>query len=172
MRALSIMVISMLIVTGVLYAQPTEEKFASSQCPVDHIVLAMKSGDINGDVWPDLVLVYARKNEAATPDTLEPRIVEIFLGIGGKYASQGRNGNLLYPYGYDGNFPDSLVDIVIGDGQVIFHEYGGFVERWGRELVLVYDGQRKQVLFGKEVRSAFRADDPEALEWTRYSRKP
>ena len=131
----------------------------------DYELMLFSKGDINNDELEDIIAVYHVNNEMA-PENLNrklKRIVVLFINNDNEYVIDDSNNNLIYYYGYDSNFPESLVDIKIKKGTLKIEMYGGFSKRWGREIIFRYHEETKRIIFNKDTTTYFSATDSDEV---------
>lgn len=131
-----------------------------------HELLLQGNGDLNGDGIADTAAVFAPRGERLSREPCEARkrLLLVFLSGGeGCFRLAAVNPDLVPCYGADGNFPESLVDLAVKDGGLGILLYGGFAERWGREILFRWDAPSGDLLLAKDETEWFRADEPDRI---------
>jgi hypothetical protein len=129
-----------------------------------YITFFTKQGNLNSDEINDYVVVYAVENSKPEKYGNGKRILVAFVSNQlREYTIIAYNENIIYPFGHDENFPESLVDIVIDDGYLSIDQYGGFAERWGRRITFKYDALSKSLLFVRDTTTYFKADQIDTI---------
>jgi hypothetical protein len=119
-------------------------------------------GDINGDGASDHVVLFSPvAGTAAGPEAARP--LAVFLSEpDGRYRVELCR-HVVLPLGRDGNFPDSFVEATVAGPLLTVVQYGGFVQRWGRETSFRYDPVSRHVRFESDLLTWFDARNDNAV---------
>jgi hypothetical protein len=130
--------------------------------PTGYSILFQGAGDLNLDGITDKILIL-RKNGEDTLSTIENPVKRKLLILSGQqdksFKLESENDNVIYFYGYDLNFKDAFVDLIIKPGQFSVDHYGGFAQRWGRTTTFKYNTADKTFYLAKDEFSTFDATD-------------
>ena len=139
------------------------QKLYKINCPDKYTIMFFKSGYINNDKIIDSIVIYAANNEAETKYKNEKRTLVVFLSKSENQYKKFVNKNLIPYYGFDKNFPESFVDITISKGSFNILLYGGFSERWGREITFKYNDKIKKIDLISDKTEFYKSNNPEEI---------
>lgn len=113
----------------------------------EYEILEQTKGDLNFDSIDDYGIVFTKKLNQTEFITHSKRIVLLFLSIENNEYIIAQNNNLVYYYGFDENFPESLIGLKIDKGEFLIEQYGGFATRWARSTIFSYDKTTQSIVF-------------------------
>ncbi|HNQ69298.1 MAG TPA: hypothetical protein PKN32_13030 [Bacteroidales bacterium] len=121
--------------------------------PENYSILGFTCGNLNNDSIDDVILILNNNRE----DSLfyagieEKRIFMMLIGQQDKsYKLSFQSSNIVGYYGYDMNFKDAFVDVVISEATFAINHYGGFNIRWGRSTTFEYNASMNKWFLIKE----------------------
>lgn len=132
-------------------------------------------GDLNGDPYPDKLLVLKKQGEDTTSDVIdhpEKRPLLILTGqADGTYKLAARNDNVVLCVDCGGVMGDPYVELVIKNSYFSVELAGGSSWRWTRTVTFKYaSGEQDWFLF-KDGRQSFHASEPEKTETKLLTKK-
>ncbi|MFH2141188.1 MAG: hypothetical protein ABIJ97_02105 [Bacteroidota bacterium] len=139
-----------------------ESQNISQFIPKDYSILNLTKGDLNLDSIADIILVLNLNGEDSLSSIENPVKRKFLILIGqadNSYILFNQNDNIVYFYGYDLNFKEAFVDIIIGKGIFSIDHYGGFTYRWGRSTAFSYDASENNWFLSMDNYSTFNVTD-------------
>ncbi len=136
--------------------------------PAGYELLDTASGDLNGDAFPDWILVLKKPEEEATSDVIEhpeKRPLLILTGAaGGTLKQVARNENAVYCVDCGGMMGDPYQGITIKNGYFSVEHYGGSAWRWTHIITFKWSGADSTWLLYKQGGDRFHTFEPEKVE--------
>ena len=131
-------------------------------------ILDTTTGDLNGDPYPDKLLVLKKRGEDTSSDVTEhPEKRPLLIltgGADGTYKLAARNNNAVLCVDCGGVMGDPYMRMVIKNGYFSIELAGGSSWRWTRTITFRYaPGEHDWFLF-KDGRGSFHAADPDKIE--------
>ena len=138
-------------------------------------LLDTTTGDLNGDLYPDKLLVLKKQGEDTTSDVVdhpEKRPLLVLTGqADGTYRLAARNDNVVLCVDCGGVMGDPYVELVIKNSYFSVELAGGSSWRWTRTVTFKYaPGEQDWFLF-KDGRQSFHASEPEKIETKLLTKK-
>jgi hypothetical protein len=138
--------------------------------PKGYSALDLTKGNLNGDRYPDAIMVLYKIGEKELSDVIdhpEKRPLLILIGQPDQtYQLAARSDNAVYCIDCGGQMGDPFTAIVIKNGYFSVEHYGGSSWRWTRIITFKYAPQTKEWLLFKDGGESFHASDPEKVKTT------
>ncbi len=148
-----LLVLPMLLVMGLqIFAQSKSVKPGQLRpfIPKDYSVLAYKTGDLNQDKYPDVVLALKYDHEADSDQTARPLLI-LFGKKGGGLSLYARNDSVVLCKGCGGMFGDPFDGLTIKGRYFSLEYYGGSRYRWNRFTTFRYDPEKKDFVLHRDA---------------------
>jgi len=125
-------------------------------------------GDLNRDLYPDLIVIYKAKNEEEKSNASEDDVVRplvIYLGQqDGTYTLKSWNSKIVLCYSCGGTMGDPYQDLVIKNGYFTVEHYGGSAWRWSRFITFKYVAKDSTWYLHKDGGDSYHVSDPDQGE--------
>lgn len=136
--------------------------------PGGYEALNLSRGDLNGDAYPDVVLILYRKGEEKTSDVMshpEKRPLLLIIGQANKtYKIAARSDNAVYCFDCGGQMGDPFMGVTIKNGYFSVEHYGGSGWRWTRIVTFKYSPADKNWFLHKDGGERFHAISHEQVK--------
>jgi hypothetical protein len=138
--------------------------------PRGYEALDLSTGDLNGDAYPDAVLILYKKGEEKTSDVIshpEKRPLLLMIGQANKtYKIAARSDNAVYCLDCGGQMGDPFMGVTIKNGYFSVEHYGGSGWRWTRIVTFKYSPADKNWFLHKDGGERFNAISKEEVKTT------
>jgi hypothetical protein len=135
--------------------------------PEGYTALDTTSGDLNLDLYPDMIMVLKKNGEDTTSDVSEhPEKRPLLILIGQpdlSYQLAARNDNTVYCIDCGGMMGDPFMDVVIKKGYFSVEHYGGSGWRWTRTVTFKYSPTENYWYLHKDGGDSFHVSEPDKI---------
>lgn len=141
----------------------------------NYSILDTASGDLDGDPYPDKLLLLKKKGEDTSSDVTEHPEKRPLLVLAGQqdgtYKLAARNDNAVLCVDCGGVMGDPYMRLVIKGGYFSVELAGGSSWRWTRTVTFRYASGEHNWFLYKDGRGSFHASEPDKIETRLYTVK-
>jgi hypothetical protein len=139
----NVAIVLLLLINVHVFAQQGKPDNIKTFIPPDYELLHSKTGDLNKDSYPDMVLILKAKEEKVNEDLPRPLILLVGTATS-EYKLIARNDSVVLCKGCGGVHGDPYEGITIKNGYFSIEHYGGSGWRWTRIITFKYDSKTKE----------------------------
>ena len=141
----------------------------------NYSILDTASGDLNGDAYPDKLLLLKKRGEDTSSDVTEHPEKRPLLVLTGQqdatYKLAARNDNAVLCVDCGGVMGDPYMRLVIKGGYFSIELAGGSSWRWTRTVTFKYASNVHSWFLYKDGQGSFHASEPDKVETKLYTVK-
>lgn len=130
-------------------------------------ILDTTSGDLNRDLYKDLIIIYKKNNEDKTSDVIDNPVYRpllIYTGqSNGTLKLTAKNEKVVLCYDCGGMMGDPFSQVAIKNGYFTIEHYGGSAWRWTRYVTFKYSNSDSAWYLHKDGSDSFHASNPEKV---------